>query len=333
MDKSKMIIDQQNRVHNYLRISLTEKCNLRCTYCMPAEGVKLSPRKSIMNAQEVFEIAQKFVEAGVTKIRLTGGEPLVRKDIKPIIEQLSTLNVSIGISSNGILIDRFIPELIKAKIKNINISLDTLNRQKFQDISRFDKLSQVLSNIDLLINKGFNVKINVVLMKGFNDDEIIDLIALSKHKSIAVRFIEFMPFDGNAWDENKVVSEKEILEKVSNHYSSENVVKLADGENETAHNYKIKDHLGQFGIISTVSNPFCDSCNRIRLTANGKIKNCLFSSGETDLLSAFRDGQDITPLIHKNIAEKQPSRGGLDLEGSFLNPTSHVNRSMILIGG
>ena len=327
------LTDKHNRVHNYLRISLTEKCNLRCTYCMPAEGAHLSPKENIMTADEVYSIAKSLVQLGVKKIRLTGGEPLVRKDFTNILKKLATLDVELSISSNGILTDRFYSFFKKVGLNKINFSIDSLSEKKFKEITRFNKLQKVLDNIDLALLEGFEVKLNVVLIKGFNDDEIIDLINFSKNRNLIVRFIEFMPFDGNAWKNEKVVSEKEILTAAEAHFGLTKIIRVTDAENDTAHNYRVKGYKGGFGIISTVTNPFCDSCNRIRLTANGKIKNCLFSTDEIDLLTALRQNTPLTTLISNSITSKHISRGGLDKNKSFLNPTSHVNRSMILIGG
>jgi len=300
---------------------------------MPADGVSLSPRSELMNAEEVYQIANTFVKQGVTKIRLTGGEPLVRKDFRVVLQKLASLNVELSISSNGILIDRFFEEFKEAGLQKINISLDSLRKDRFKGITRFDKLNKVIENIDLALANNFKIKINVVLIKGFNDDEVIDLVNFAKNRNISIRFIEFMPFDGNAWNNDQVVTENEILEICKSEFGPENILTMDAPPNSTSRNFKIKNHQGSFGMISTVSNPFCDSCNRIRLTANGKIKNCLFSNGETDLLGPLRNDQSIDQLIKENIRGKHASRGGLDTIDSFLNPTSHVNRSMIMIGG
>jgi len=300
---------------------------------MPAEGVKLTPRPQLMTAEEVFEIANTFVKKGVDKIRLTGGEPLVRKDFSKILNSLTSLPVDLSLTTNGIIVDKYLKELITAGVKKVNISIDSLHQDKFQSITRFNKLDKVLQNIDLLIKHNFEVKLNVVLIKGFNDDEITDLISFAKDRPVSVRFIEFMPFDGNLWQSDKVVSEAFILERAKNHFGSHHVLRTLDATNDTSHNYRIEGFVGSFGIISTVTNPFCDSCNRIRLTANGKIKNCLFSQDELDLLTALRKNEDISSLIDSAFLGKNQSRGGYDNDNSFLNATSHVNRSMILIGG
>jgi molybdenum cofactor biosynthesis protein A len=335
MTPSKTILtDDFGRKHNYLRISLLEKCNLRCTYCMPADGIALSPKASLMTADEIFALAQTFVENGVDKIRLTGGEPLLRKDFPEIISKLATLKTSLSITTNGILIDRHIEALKEANIKKINLSLDTLISSKFHSITLRNQFEKVIDNLHLLLNNNFQVKVNVVLIKGFNENEIIDFIKLTQFLPLSIRFIEFMPFAGNEWDRSKMVSQNEILTATENEFSSEEIEKLEDEKNFTARTYKIKGFQGDFGIISSITNPFCDGCNRIRLTANGKIKNCLFSNSETDLLTPFRNGESITNLISESIKNKKKVRAGMVTVSEMDDPALHFdNRSMIAIGG
>ncbi|WP_299129168.1 GTP 3',8-cyclase MoaA [uncultured Winogradskyella sp.] len=335
MDTDASILkDKFGRNHNYLRISLTERCNLRCTYCMPADGVQLSPKRNLMTADEIYEIAKIFVANGVNKIRLTGGEPLVRKDFKEILKKLSTLNINLSITTNGVLVDRYIETFKTNGLKHINISLDTLNADKFKFITRRNQFKKAFDSIKLLVDNHFKVKINAVLIKGFNDSEIIDLIELTKNLSIAIRFIEFMPFNGNKWDRSKLVTQKEILETVGDYYGSNQFLKLENEENFTSKNYKVLNYKGEFGIISSVSNPFCDSCNRIRLTANGKLKNCLFSNNETDILSVLRSNLQIEPAIKEAINIKHAVRAGMDSFKKLNNPKFHSqNRSMLTIGG
>jgi cyclic pyranopterin phosphate synthase len=301
---------------------------------MPAEGVPLSPKSHIMTFEEIFTIAKTFVAHGVSKIRLTGGEPFVRKDISVILKKLASLPIELAITTNGITIDRYINVLKENNILNINVSLDTLSETKFKEITRRNQFEKVYKNILLLIENGFNVKINAVLIKGFNDDEIIDFINLTKDFPISFRFIEFMPFDGNKWDLKKMVSYAEVLERVNNHFPIENVERIKDAENDTSKNYRIKGYKGSFAIISSVTNPFCDSCNRLRLTADGKLKNCLFSASESDLLTAFREGKSIEPIIQKAVLGKFKIRGGMDTLEKLKEPDLHSkNRSMITIGG
>jgi len=306
MTPSKTILtDDFGRKHNYLRISLLEKCNLRCTYCMPADGIALSPKASLMTADEIFSIAQTFVQNGVDKIRLTGGEPLLRKDFPEIASKLAALDVALSITTNGILIDRHIDTLKLYGITKINLSLDTLIASKFHSITLRNQFEKVVGNLHLLLNNDFKVKVNVVLMKGFNENEIVDFVKLTQYLPLSVRFIEFMPFAGNEWDRSKMISQNEILSELEKNFPSKEIEKLEDEKNFTARTYRIKDFQGDFGIISSITNPFCDGCNRIRLTANGKIKNCLFSNAETDLLTPLRNGESITNLISESIKNKR----------------------------
>lgn len=299
---------------------------------MPAEGIQLKDKSHFMTSNEVFQIAQSFVDLGVTKIRLTGGEPLVRKEFPEILKNLAQLPVELSLTTNGILLDKYLDNIIQAGITSINISLDTLKKERFSTLTRRNEFKQVINNIDLAIASGLIVKINVVLIKGTNDDEILDFIEMTRESNIAVRFIEFMPFDGNNWSFDQKVSEKEILTTVETYFPSSKIQKLSDGDNYISRNYKISDYKGSFGIISTVTNPFCDSCNRIRLTADGKVKNCLFSNAETDILSTYRNGEDFQNQIAQIIDKKSKVRAGIDLMDDD-HVKDHKNRSMISIGG
>jgi len=329
-----ILLDSHGRDHAYLRISLIERCNLRCTYCMPEEGVALSPKSHLMTYEEIYKIAKTFSDHGVTKIRLTGGEPLIRKDLPVILEKLATLPVELSITSNAVIIDKFIDVLKANGVNKINVSLDSLDEGKFKHITRRNEFKKVYNNILLLVEEGFKVKVNAVLMKGFNDNEIIDFINFTKDLPISVRFIEFMPFDGNKWDMGKMVSYAEVMKYVNEAFENENFERLQDAPNDTAKNYKIKDYKGTFAIISSVTNPFCDSCNRLRLTANGQLKNCLFSSGESDILTTLRAGKSIEPIIRKAVQAKFKVRGGMDTLKKLKEPKLHNNnRSMITIGG
>lgn len=302
---------------------------------MPAEGIPLSPKKHIMTYDEIYTVAKKFVDLGVTKIRITGGEPLVRKDVEVVLRKLATLPVELSITTNGVLIDRYIDVFKECYLKKINISIDSLSPTKFNSITRRKDFQKVLDNIQLFTNDDFfKVKLNCVLMKGTNDDEIIDFIDYTKHHNLNLRFIEFMPFDGNKWDLDKLVSLETITQTAIQHFGTDNVVKLQDAPNDTSKNYQIKGAVGSFAIISTVTNPFCDSCNRIRLTANGMLKNCLFSGGETNLLESLRAGDDIEKPINIAIQSKKKVRGGMDTQDKFTSENLRLdNRSMIAIGG
>lgn len=326
-----MITDTFGRVHDYLRISLTDNCNLRCFYCMPDEKYAFAPAAKLMQVGEIETLAKLFVAQGVKKIRLTGGEPLVRKDAPKIIEALGKLDVELAITTNGIRLDEMLPQLLAANVKAINISLDTLQPDKFLKITRRDLFHRVRSNIELLLQHGITVKINVVVMRGLNDNEIIDFIVWTKHVPVEIRFIEFMPFSGNKWTSNQVFTLDEILETVGEKFD---YLTVAPKPNDTAKNYMIPGHAGVFAIISTMSAPFCGTCNRMRLTADGKLKNCLFSISETDLLGPLRAGQEVLPLIHQCIQSKAMALGG-QFSGVFENidSASLNNRSMITIGG
>ncbi|WPO81557.1 GTP 3',8-cyclase MoaA [Chryseobacterium sp. JJR-5R] len=326
-----MITDTFGRVHDYLRISLTDNCNLRCFYCMPDEKYAFAPAAKLMQPDEIETIAKLFVSHGVKKIRLTGGEPLVRKDAPVIIDKLGKLGIELAITTNGIRVNEMMDNLVSAQVKTINISLDTLNAEKFKKITRRDLFQKVRDNIDLLIQNNFRVKINVVLMKGLNDDEILDFIEMTRDSQIEVRFIEFMPFTGNRWTSNQVFTLEEILVEVQSRYD---ILAIEPEAHDTAKKFKIPGFAGNFAVISTMTAPFCSSCNRIRLTADGKLKNCLFSKGETDLLSALRRGEEIMPLIEGTIKAKHKALGG-QFSGVFqdIDASTLDNRSMITIGG
>ena len=255
----------------------------------------------------------------------------MRKDAPKILKTLGKLDIELAITTNGIRVDEMLTELLEANIKAINISLDTLIPEKFLQITRRDLFQRVRNNIDLMLQHNIRVKINVVIMKGLNDDEILDFIALTKHNNIEVRFIEFMPFSGNRWTSNQVFTLHEILLKVSSQYD---VIPVQPEPNDTSSRYKIDKHLGSFSVISTMSQPFCDTCNRMRLTADGKLKNCLFSKDETDLLGALRSGEDILPLIEQTMMAKAKALGG-QFSGIFedIDASKLENRSMITIGG
>lgn len=326
-----MIQDSFGRIHNYLRISLTDNCNLRCFYCMPEEDYDFTPAARLMQVDEIEALAKIFVAQGVTKIRLTGGEPLVRKDAAKIISALGKLPVELAITTNGTRVHEMIDVLKKAGINTINISLDTLQPEKFLLITRRDLYHQVRSNIELLLHHGFSVKINMVVMKGLNEDEINEFIAWTTHIPVQIRFIEFMPFAGNRWTSNKVVTLDQILSTISTKYD---FLPVETERNETAKKFIVPGHAGTFAVISTMTSHFCADCNRMRLTADGKLKNCLFSNGEADLLTAFRNGEDVQPLIQQSVSSKAKQLGGqMTTDFEQLQPQSIQNRSMITIGG
>lgn len=326
-----MIVDSYNRNHDYLRISLTDNCDLRCFYCMPEENYSFTPAAKLMQVDEIEAIAKIFVQEGVRKIRLTGGEPLVRKDVAEILHRLSALNVQLTMTTNGTRLHEFIEPIKNAGITSLNISLDTLQRDRFIFMTKRDQLLRVKQNIQLMLDHQLEVKVNVVVMNGINDEEILDFVSWTKDTPIHVRFIEFMPFDGNRWDREKVITLQQILDRI---HASYPVEPLERSPHETAKKFFVPGHRGTFAVISTMSAPFCGDCNRMRLTADGKMKNCLFSNSETDILTAFRKGEDIVPLLHQNIFQKKQALGGqftTDLEK--IETAAMQNRTMIRIGG
>jgi cyclic pyranopterin phosphate synthase len=326
-----MIKDSFNREHDYLRISLTDNCNLRCFYCMPEEEYEFTPASQLMQAHEIEAIAKIFVQMGVRKIRLTGGEPLVRKDAGEIILALSKLPVNLTMTTNATRLHHFLPILQQAGVRSINVSLDTLQAEKFQLITRRDQFQTVHNNILSLIDAGIHAKVNVVVMKGLNENEITDFIAWTKDTPVHIRFIEFMPFAGNKWTSNKVFTWQQMLDLIGEQYD---YIRLKDEAHDTAKKYIVPGHAGTFAVISTMSAPFCSTCNRLRLTADGKMKNCLFSKTETDLLTAFRNGEPIKKLITENIMKKAETLGGqFNTDFEHLEAEAIKNRSMITIGG
>ena len=322
--QQQQLFDTFGRLHNYLRISLTDACNLRCTYCMPEESATVTAAKKLMQPDEIFAISEEFVKCGVNKIRLTGGEPLVRKEAGLIMKKLSALPVELSISTNAVLVDKFIDDFKAAGIRSVNVSLDTLDEALFFQITKRGDFARIYNNILLLLQNEFIVKLNIVVMKGVNEGAIFDFVNLTKDFPLDVRFIEFMPFQGNRWNREKVISKAEMLSLISGQFRFD---KLPDGINDTARMFLANGHKGRFGFISTITEPFCDGCNRLRLTADGKIKNCLFSQSETDLLGAYRSGAELRPLIQQNLSDKMKELGG---RGDMENIE---NRSMIRIGG
>lgn len=327
-----MLKDKFNRIHDYLRISLTDKCNLRCSYCNPNDLAKgIFANSSRMTANEIDQIVSVFVKNGVKKIRLTGGEPLVRKDAKEIILRLSKYPVELAITTNGVFVNEFIETFKEAGLKSVNVSLDSLIKEKYFSITQRDKFDRVTDNIKLLVANDFHVKVNVVVMKDVNDSEILEFIQWTKDVPVHIRFIEFMPFTGNKWSSEKVFSHKQILNIISSKY---HYIKLLNEKNDTAKKYFVPKHKGSFAIISTMSEPFCNGCNRMRLTSDGKMYNCLFAKTGTDLLTTLRLGYDIEPLIKECVQDKSFMLGGNNETKNWGNQTtvSH-ERSMISIGG
>jgi cyclic pyranopterin phosphate synthase len=291
-------------------------------------------REELMTREEIATIAKFFVEKyGITKIRLTGGEPLVRPEAVDIVRDMAQLGVSIGLTTNAMTLDRHLDGLIAAGLQRINISLDTFDAQRFKTITRRDGFDRVHANILLALARGLRVKVNMVVMRGVNDDELLRFVELTRDHDVHVRFIEFMPFAGNGWGRERVYTFSEMLGHIGSVHSFE---KLNDDPHSTAKAYRVADWPGTFAVISTVTAPFCGSCDRLRLTAEGKMRNCLFTREETDLLSALRRGEDIAPLIEANVLAKHAMLGGLppfkpESQEEVLHDLSE--RPMVSIGG
>lgn len=331
-----MLKDGFGRIHDYLRISLLDKCNFNCLYCLPhsphnKNGFHAKAESALMTAGEIEIFAKAFVKLGVSKIRLTGGEPLVRKDAADIIHLLSQLPVELALTTNGFYADRFIDTFKNAGMKSINVSLDSMHPETFLKLTGRNDFEKVFRNIGLLIENNFHVKVNMVVMNGWNAHEVLDFVSWTKTIPVHIRFIEFMPFPGNHWQPEKLITYKEILENISAAFPG--VEKLNDDVHDTAKKFRVKDHAGTFAVISTMSEPFCGNCNRMRLTADGKMRNCLFSKTEIDLLSALRSGKNIEPLIHECLMGKHAMLGGHQEEHWAELHSASKERSMLAIGG
>ncbi|KAM9608234.1 molybdenum cofactor biosynthesis protein 1 isoform 9-T9 [Morphnus guianensis] len=328
---SAFLTDSFGRQHNYLRISLTEKCNLRCQYCMPEEGVQLTPKSELLTAQEIITLARLFVKEGVEKIRLTGGEPLIRPDVVDIVGQLYKLEglKTIAVTTNGINLTRLLPRLKEAGLNAINISLDTLVPAKFEFIVRRKGFHKVMEGIHKATELGYRpVKVNCVVMRGFNEDELLGFVDFTKDLPLDVRFIEYMPFDGNKWNFKKMVSYKEMLDTIKQRWPE--LEKLTCETSSTAKSYKVPHFQGQISFITSMSEHFCGSCNRLRITADGNLKVCLFGNSEVSLRDHLRSGaseEELVQIIGAAVGRKKKQHAGM------FNISQMKNRPMILIGG
>ncbi|XP_066474747.1 molybdenum cofactor biosynthesis protein 1 isoform X2 [Tiliqua scincoides] len=329
---SAFLTDSFGRQHTYLRISLTEKCNLRCQYCMPEEGVQLTPKSELLTTQEIITLASLFVKEGVDKIRLTGGEPLIRPDVVDIIAQMRKLEGlrTIAVTTNGINLARLLPRLQKAGLDAINISLDTLVPAKFEFIVRRKGFHKVMEGIHKALELGYDpVKVNCVVMRGLNEDELVDFVALTEKQPLDVRFIEYMPFDGNKWNFKKMVSYKEMLDTIKQRWPD--LEKLPCEEfSSTAKAYKVPHFQGQVSFITSMSEHFCGSCNRLRITADGNLKVCLFGNSEVSLRDHLRSNatqEELVQVIGAAVGRKKKQHAGM------FNISQMKNRPMILIGG
>ncbi|XP_023780289.1 molybdenum cofactor biosynthesis protein 1 isoform X5 [Cyanistes caeruleus] len=326
---SAFLMDSFGRQHNYLRISLTEKCNLRCQYCMPEEGVQLTPKSELLTAQEIITLARLFVKEGVEKIRLTGGEPLIRPDVVDIVGQLYKLEglKTIAVTTNGINLTRLLPRLKEAGLNAINISLDTLVPAKFEFIVRRKGFHKVIEGIHKATELGYRpVKVNCVVMRGFNEDEVLDFVDFTKDLPLDVRFIEYMPFDGNKWNFKKMVSYKEMLDTIKQRWPE--LEKLPCETSSTAKSYKVPHFQGQISFITSMSEHFCGSCNRLRITADGNLKVCLFGNSEVSLRDHLRLGaseEELIQIIGKAVGRKKKQHAGM------FNISQMKNRPMVLI--
>lgn len=328
----KVLTDKFGRKINYLRLAVTDRCNFRCQYCMPACGSNIVDRKELLSFKEMYRIVRVLSELGVNKVRLTGGEPFVRKDFVNFLESLSFNDKleSINITSNGVLVAPNIPKLEELGINNINLSIDSLQKEKFNKITRRESFDAVYETLEKLQESPINLKLNVVVIPGVNTDEIIDFIELSKDKNIAVRFIEEMPFNGKGqrdleeiWNYNKIIS------FVKQHYGK--VDAIESKKSSTSRNFEIPNYKGTFGIIPAFTRTICNDCNRIRITATGLFKNCLFDGGVFNVRDFIRNGASDNELkqLFIDTVNYKPENGFI----AEANRIDDVTESMSTIGG
>lgn len=300
---SEFLTDTFHRQHDYLRISISERCNLRCVYCMPEEGVPLSPDRDVLTSPEIFLLSSVFVSQGVTKIRLTGGEPTVRKDFVPLMQQIGTLRPhglkEICITTNGISLHRKLDSLVESGLTGVNLSLDTLDPWQFQIMTRRKGFEAVQRSIDRILElnrlgAGVKLKINCVVMRGVNDREIIPFVEMTREKDVEVRFIEYMPFDGNKWSEGKMFGYQEMLDLIKEKYPS--LEKVRDHRNDTSKTWRIPGFAGRIGFITSMTHNFCGTCNRLRITSDGNLKVCLFGNAEVSLRDILRKSNGGEPI-------------------------------------
>ncbi len=324
------LIDSFGRKHNYLRISVTDRCNLRCVYCMPHEGIAWKKRDQLLSFEEIIRISRVFAQMGVDKIRLTGGEPMVRKNLEVLIEQLALIDgvKTIAMTTNATLLKPVAKHLKSIGLKALNISLDTFKEERFAAITRRDDFQNVIDGINEALDAGFeSLKLNMVVMSGVNDDEIIDFVDFVKDKRMNVRFIEYMPFKDNLWNVDKVVTFQEMHDRIQQKYK---LFPLQAEPSAVAKDFGIEGSIGTVSFISSMSDSFCGTCNRLRLTADGSIKSCLFYPAETSLRDALRNG-----ITDQTLEE-------MILHALSMKPEAHPpaeeiaaadNRAMIEIGG
>ena len=323
------LIDGFGRVHRDLRISVTDRCNFRCTYCMPQEGMQWQRREDLLSFEEIERVAQIMVERfGVNAIRLTGGEPTVRAKLSILVAKLAALNVDLAMTTNGVTLPLLADELLAAGLVRINISLDSLRADRFEQLTRRDDLPRVLEGIEAALDAGFSpVKVNVVVMKGINDDEIVDFAHFGRDRGLVVRFIEFMPLDADEiWTNDQVMTQTEILNCLSGEFD---LVPL-ERTSAPAARWRYADGGGEIGIVASVSQSFCESCDRVRITADGQFRNCLFATEETDVRALLRSGasdDDIADAMQRSVSSKWAGHSINQVH--FIRP----RRSMSEIGG
>jgi cyclic pyranopterin phosphate synthase len=324
------LVDPFGRVVRDLRISVTDRCNFRCTYCMPEEGMQWLPRSEILTFEEIERLARICVERyGFDGIRLTGGEPTVRAHLTTLVAKLATLGVDLAMTTNGATLRHSAHDLREAGLRRINISLDTLDREKFIRMTRRDELERVLDGIQAAKEAGFDpVKINAVVERGTNDDEIVDLARFGRDESVEVRFIEFMPLDASdAWQRAQVVGQDEIVATIAAEWPLEQVPPVGAAP---ANLWRYADGAGRVGVIPTVTKPFCGDCDRVRLTADGQFRTCLFATDEFDLRAALRGGE-----TDDEIAARIERAVGTKWAGHQINQVNFIRpaRTMSQIGG
>ncbi len=325
--------DSFGRVINNLRISVTDRCNFRCQYCMPEEGMVWLDRSELLTYEELAQLARIFGELGVSKIRLTGGEPLMRKELYLLVEKIARIPQikDLALTTNGYFLADQALHLYKAGLRRINISLDSLDAAKFNEMTRRNYYDRVWRGIEAVENLGIRpIKLNAVIIRGMNDIEVVDFARLVRTRPFVVRFIEFMPIGMNdGWDAGKVVPSKEIIERIESGLGKK-LLPVEYHGSQPADRYRFEDGVGEIGFISSVSEPFCGHCNRVRITSDGKLRTCLFSLVETDLRALVRGGSkddEIKQAILDAIQKKEA--GHLINRPEFVRP----DRTMSQIGG
>lgn len=327
------LVDRYQRVHQDLRISITDRCNLRCVYCMPEDGVEFAPRNRNLSYEELTRIARVARSLGVRRVRITGGEPLVRRGLESFVAMLAELGFAdLSMTTNGIGLERRAQGLADAGLHRVNISCDSLRPDRFPEIRRRGRLEPVLKAMDAAERAGLApIKVNVVVVAGLNDDELVDFAQFARSTGRVVRFIEYMPLDGDGrWDRSSVVPADRILQIIGERWGLEAVVPSDADPSAPASRYRFTDGIGEIGVIPTVTKPFCGTCDRLRVTADGAIRNCLFANEETPLRDLLRSGgsdEDIALALRRAVNAKLPGHGIND--PGFLRPA----RSMSMIGG